>query len=116
MHGIERFGGASEIGDVLPMFLEIFERLRGIVERRLGELRKRVVQILWELRIEPVAHSGVAHDAEQVQVLLDVRAAEETLAKLCPILGPLIVSKNRIGIDKRLQRVSACRHAIFHQV
>jgi len=43
--GIERFHCPSEFRDVPPMLLQVLERLRGIVECRVGELRQRILQI-----------------------------------------------------------------------
>jgi porphobilinogen deaminase len=55
-----------EIRDVFPMLLQIFEWLRGIVERRLGKLWQGVPEILRELCIEPVADARIADDAQQM--------------------------------------------------
>jgi hypothetical protein len=42
----------AKLRDVSPMLLEVLERLRGVVERRVGKLRQCVHQILRQLGMQ----------------------------------------------------------------
>lgn len=62
---VERLGGGREIGDVAAVLLEVFERLRGIVDGGVGELRQRVVEVSGQIGVDLVADPRTAHDVEQ---------------------------------------------------
>jgi hypothetical protein len=82
------------------MLFEIFKRLRGVVERCVGKLRKRILEVLRELRIQPIPDTRIAHDVQQAQVLLEIGATEEPLTQLPPVLRALLVTEHRIGLNR----------------
>lgn len=92
------------------MLLQVLEGLRRIVEGRLGELRQRILQILRQLRIEAIPDPGVAHDAQQMQMLLDIGAAEEPAAKLRAVVRALLLSIDRVRPDCGPQGLATERH------
>ncbi len=52
----------------------------GVVERRVGKLRQCVHKILRELGVKTVADPWIANGPQQMQMLLDVCAAEDASA------------------------------------
>jgi hypothetical protein len=57
-----------------------------------------------------------AHGSQQMQMLLDVGAAEDAPAQLGAILGSLLRTEQRIRRDQAAQRVSADGHTSTHEL
>ena len=116
INGVERLRSPRKLRDVPPMLLEVLERLRSVVERRVGELRQCVHQILRQLGVKTIADAWIANGTQQMQMLLNVGAAEDAPAKLGAILGSLLLPEQGTGLDQDPQCVSANRHAAFDEM
>jgi len=116
LDGRERFRCARQIGHVAAMLLQILQRLGGVLECGLRELRESILEILRQVRIESIPHARVAHDAQQVEVLLEVGAAEEASANLVAVGCALVVAVDYAGLDHRAQPVGRQRNAPLDQV
>ncbi len=97
------------------MLLEVLQRLGGVVERRLRELRQRVAEVGREFGVDAVADTGTANDVEQANVLVEVPAAEQRVADRLAIGAALIVGEHGMRAERGAQHVGAERNAALHQ-
>jgi hypothetical protein len=97
------------------VLLEVLERLRGVVERQLGELRERVGEVVGKVEVDAVADPRAAHDMQQPQVLVEVGPPEQPSAHLGPVRGPLIVRIDRVGTERHPQGIDAERRAALDE-
>ena len=84
---------------------------RAVVRRRRApeseKLRQCVHQILRQLGVKTIADAWIADGAQQMQMLLDVGAAEDAPAQFGAIFGSLLLPEQGIGLDQDPQCVAA---------
>ena len=61
---LQRARGLGERVDVAAVLLEVLERLRCIVDRRLGQLGESVTEVRRQFGIDAIAYTGVSHDVQ----------------------------------------------------
>ena len=96
---VERPDRRGELSDVAAVLLELLERCRRVVDRRVGQLGQRVVEVLRQIDVDPVADTRVPHDVQQAEVLVEVGPSVQPAAQDASVCGSSVLGPHRIAAD-----------------